>query len=134
MAWAKAQERPEDQAYVDSVALNLHGAYAGVERLLELIARHVDGEMPDGATWHRDLLRFMARDQGDLRPAVVSESTAEGLDELRRFRHLVRNVYTIELAPEKMVDLVAGLPTLWSKLRSELLAFADFLEHRAADD
>ena len=97
-----------------------------------MIARHVDRQIPDGATWHRDLLRRMARDEGNLPPAVVSEDTAERLDELRRFRHLVRNVYTIELAPEKMVELVAQLPALWSNLRSELLAFAEFLEHRAA--
>lgn len=132
VAWKKAQNAPDDQAYVDSVALNLHATYGGVERLFEMIARHVDRQIPDGATWHRDLLRRMARDEGNLPPAVVSEDTAERLDELRRFRHLVRNVYTIELAPEKMVDLVAELPALWSNLRSELLAFAEFLEHRAA--
>jgi len=29
--------------YLDSAALNLHGFYSGLERLFELIARHVDG-------------------------------------------------------------------------------------------
>lgn len=132
-AWEQAQDAPGEQAYVDSVALNLHGIYAGVERLFQLVARHVDGELPDGATWHRDLLYQMTRDVTEVRPAVIGGATAEGLDELRRFRHLVRNVYTISLVPEKMVDLVLGLPILWSRLRLELLAFADFLERLATD-
>jgi len=50
------------------------------------------------------------------------------LDELRRFRHLVRNIYTFSLIPEKIEPLVSSLPELWSGLRAELLAFADFLE------
>ena len=134
IAWEKTQDAPGEQAYVDSVALNLQGIYAGVERLFELVARHVDGDLPDGATWHRDLLHQMTHDVADVRPAVISSEAAEGLDELRRFRHLVRNVYTMNLAPEKMVDLASGLPTLWSRLRLELLAFADFLEQLAMED
>jgi hypothetical protein len=126
--WSKVQKMPGEQAYVDSVALNLHRLYAGVERLFELIARHVDDGLPDGVTWHRDLLQQMACDLPDVRPAVISEETAEGLDELRRFRHLVRNVYTMNLMPDRMSGLVSGLPGLWSGLRPELAAFADFLE------
>jgi hypothetical protein len=39
-AWPRAQTPSADQhAYLDSVALNVHGLYSGVERLLELIAR-----------------------------------------------------------------------------------------------
>jgi hypothetical protein len=127
-AWEKTRSMPGEQAYLDSVALNLHGTYAGVERLFELIARHIDGGLPDGAVWHRDLLQQMARDVLDVRPAVIGDKTAKRLDELRRFRHLVRNVYTVNLGPEKMAALMSGLPALWSRLRSELLAFADFLE------
>ncbi|MFQ6102247.1 MAG: hypothetical protein ACE5OS_13590 [Anaerolineae bacterium] len=40
----------------------------------------------------------------------------------------------MNLAPEKMAGLLSGLPALWSKLRAELLAFADFLEHLARAD
>jgi len=73
----------------------------------------------------------MARDLPGTRPAVIGEDSAESLDELRRFRHLVRNVYTVNLSPEKMAGLLSVLPALWSKLRAELLAFADFLEMAA---
>jgi hypothetical protein len=59
---------------------------------------------------------------------VISQETTAVIDEFRRFRHLVRNVYTINLAPEKMTGLMAALPNLWPQLRAELLAFADYLE------
>ena len=36
-AWAQRQ-RTHDDLYLDSIALNLHGFYAGLERLFELVA------------------------------------------------------------------------------------------------
>lgn len=130
-AWSQAQREPGEQAYLDSVALNLHGFYSGGERLFELIARHVDRALPAGETWHRDLLQQMTRDLADVRPAVISQDNALALDEFRRFRHLVRSVYTMNLLPDKMVGLTSALPGLWPRLRAELLAFADFLEELA---
>ncbi|NOX63200.1 MAG: antitoxin [Chloroflexi bacterium] len=127
-AWVHAHRWPEEFAYLDSAALNLHGFYSGLERLFELIARHVDGQIPAGKTWHRDLLRQMAQDIEDVRPAVIGQSSMQALDELRRFRHLVRNVYTTNLSPDRMANLISSLPKLWPRLRAELLAFAEFLE------
>jgi len=106
--WSQAQRMPDEQAYLDSVALNLHSFYSGVERLFELIARHVDRALPDSKTWHRDLLQQMARDLVDLRPAVISQDSAQTLDEFRRFRHLVRNVYKMNLIPDKMAGLMSA--------------------------
>lgn len=49
-AWELAQQEPNEQdLFVDSVALNLHNIYSGLESLFELIARHVDGNMPGGS-------------------------------------------------------------------------------------
>jgi hypothetical protein len=127
--WSLVQKTsPEQFAYIDSVALNLHSFYSGLERLFELIARHIDRDVPRSDTWHRDLLEQMARDIPEIRPAVLSRETANAADEFRRFRHLVRNVYAIDLAPAKMTALMEALPRVWPKLRDELLAFADFLD------
>ena len=63
----------------------------------------------------------------ETRPAVIDEFVALALDEFRKFRHLVRNVYTIHLDSERMRVLVEALPSLWEQLRKDLLAFADFL-------
>ena len=128
-AWPKAQNpSPEQEFYLDSVALNLHGFYAGVERLFELIARRMDQNLPSGEAWHRDLLRQMAQDLPDIRPAAISQESALVLDKFRRFRHLVQNIYVMNLQADKMAELTAALPALWPKLRDELLALAAFLE------
>ncbi len=133
-AWQQAQRSPDADAYLDSVALNLHGFYSGLERLFELVVRHVDRSAPTGEMWHRHLLQQVARDVADVRPAVISPNSAQALDEFRRFRHLVRNVYTMNLVPERMAGLLAGLPELWLTVRAELLAFADFLTFLAQAD
>jgi len=129
LAWNQCKKLSSEQGvYIDSVALNLHGFYSGLERIFEIIARHVDENIPSGDLWHRDLLKQMSKEQKDLRPAVISTGSFSYLDELRRFRHLVRNVYTFNLVPEKVEPIVSDLPALWSKVQAELLAFADFLD------
>lgn len=128
-SWARGQRVPDERdVYLDSVALNLHAFYSGVERLFELIARHVDGALPAGEGWHHDLLRQMANEIAEVRPAVIGHESAVALDEFRRFRHLVRNVYAFNLVPQKMSPLMAALSGLWQQLHAELSAFAGFLE------
>jgi len=62
---------------------------------------------------------------------VIGAENAVNLDGFRQARHLVRNVYTINLAAERVVGLMLALPGLWNKVQVELLAFADFLEELA---
>jgi len=127
-------QRSDDDLYLDSVALNLHGFYAGLERLFKLTAAIVDGAMPQGANWHQILLQQMAAEVPGVRPAVISEEPRDSLDEYRGFRHVVRHVYTFSFDPVKVQKLVEQAPAVFAQLRVELLAFADFLEDRAQAD
>ena len=132
-AWSRTRETSEDQdVYLDSAALNLHGFYSGLERLFEMISRRMDHSLPSSEVWHRELLFQMGREIQSVRPAVISQEHADRLDEFRRFRHLVRNVYTMNLMPDRMSKLISVLPNLWSQLRAELMAFADFTKDLAA--
>ena len=70
----------------------------------------------------------MSREHPEIRPAVISESVHDRLDELRGFRHIVRNVYTFNFNPERIEKLVVKLPELFDQLDNELRLFADFLE------
>lgn len=125
---------PDPTVYIDSVAFNLHGFYSGVERLLELIARGLDGGVPSGDNWHRELIRQLVGPVPGVRPAVIGPETAAALNELRRFRHVARNVYAMNLIPERVGRLVAILDLAWPRLRQELLAAADFLDEAAPED
>lgn len=70
----------------------------------------------------------MTTDLASVRPPVIGAETANGLDEFRRFRHVVRNVYAEHLEPERIGRLVEKLPGLWDWLKAELVGFAEFLE------
>jgi hypothetical protein len=119
--------RLEDDLYWDSVALNLHGLYDGLERLFELIALRVDSNLPAGADRHKQLLLRMASDLPGIRPAVISQPTWQGLDDLRGFRHVVRHVYTMNLDPIKLKGLAERSQELLARLDRELTAFSQFL-------
>jgi hypothetical protein len=126
--WARFETSPEDKdAYLNSVALHLHNLYSGWERIFELIAVEVDGGVLGGTGWHTQLLRQMILDVPRVRPPVLKPATAEQLDEYRKFRHLVRNVYARMLDPARISPLVKALPELSETLGSELGAFLEFL-------
>jgi hypothetical protein len=124
---AGGAQRQEDDFYIDSVALNLHGFYSGVERIFFLIATTVDGTAPEGNNWHQILLDRMASEHPPHRPAVISEETRAALDEYRAFRHIVRNIYAFHFDAAKIQTIVERLPATFAKMRDEVLSFADFL-------
>lgn len=124
-----AQLRPEDQdLYIDSAALNLHDFYAGLERVFQQIGAVVDGKIPSGGNWHRELLQQMQTDMPELRPPVLSAESVTAVDEFLRFRHVLRNIYAFQFDPERVARLVSQMRPVWTMIREELLAFASFLE------
>lgn len=126
------QQRPEDQdLYFDSVALNLHDFYTGLERLLEQIASGIDRNVPTGSHWHQELLRQMATDIPQIRPQVLSRETTQAVNEYLRFRHVVRNIYAFEFDPERLQRLATGLRPTLVQVQAELQAFADLLDQLA---
>jgi len=89
--WQRAKAATEDQdAFLNSVALNLHSFYNGLERVMELVALEMDGGTLGGEAWHAELLRQMALELPSVRPAMLSPDTGQRLDEYRKFRHRVR--------------------------------------------
>jgi hypothetical protein len=127
---AKAIEQNDDD-YYDGIALNLHSFYTAIERILEDIAREVDGAVPSGPEWHRDLLAQLSADFPNVRPAVLQTSSRSCLNEYRGLRHVIRNVYTFNLKPARLQDLVAMLPACHDALVKDLERFCSFLEKLA---
>ncbi len=120
--------RSEEEAYGDAIALHLHGFYSGVERILYEIARVVDQAAPEGPHWHEELLRQASVEIPSLRPAVLRRSTRDCLDEYRRFRHVVRNVYAFVFDRARLKQLARGLPKCFEDVSRDLRAFREFLE------
>ena len=127
----KAQQTGDD-GYLDGVALNLHGFYAGAERIFEDIARETDEGLPSSPTWHQSLLLQMSGEIPDLRPSVISQETRHCLDDYRGFRHVVRNVYAFNLSSARLRELTSGLRACFDATVHDLGIFAEFL--LAVDD
>ncbi len=133
--WDRSKTSADQDAYLNSVALNLHGFYSGLERVFELIAVDLDGIKLGGERWHIELLRQMTLELPEVRPPVLQSEIAEQLDDYRKFRHLIRNIYTTNLVPAELERLVLALHPLWSRIRTQLDAFAEYLDELArADD
>ena len=124
----------DSDLYWDAIALNLHDFYTGLERVLAHIAVHVDGHLPEGGEWHRELLRQMALPLPRIRPAVFSDSTIQRLDEYLRFRHVVRHVYAFEFEPQRIRPLAEALIGDFAQAKGELLVFIDYLKGLADAD
>jgi hypothetical protein len=132
--WAEADLDEDGDYHVDAVALNLHGFYAGLERIFKTIATRVDQTMPEGGNWHQELLEQMNTELSGVRPAVLSNASHEKLDQFRGFRHVVRNVYTFDFDPEQIALLMKRLPEAAEHVHDDLHAFADTLERMARTD
>ena len=75
----------------------------------------------------------MSSELHGVRPAVIQHSTRVCLDEYRSFRHVVRNVYTFNLRPSRLQELVDDLPDCYNTLKIEIDAFCHFLNTTHAE-
>lgn len=105
----------------------VHDFYTGIEKTLRRIAPVLNGGLPEGEFWHRQLLDSMAMDIPDLRPPVLADRTVRDLGEFLRFRHLFRNLYGFELEPDRVRDLASRVEALWKQVEQDLAAFDEFL-------
>lgn len=108
--------------------------YASLENIFKEVAKNFDGKMPGGSDWHKDLLTQVGLDLPGLRPPLLSRETFEEVDELRRFRHLARNIYGFNLKPERVVSLLERLPDLDKKMNRELNSFLERYRQEMVND
>jgi hypothetical protein len=103
-AWQRAR-RSGDDLYLDSVALNLHGFYSGIERIFERLAETLDGSLPKGENWHQALLVQMSKEVTRIRPAVISQQTLKRLPFITSFYLAGGTGLSLHLGHRFSVDL-----------------------------
>ncbi|MEM8505939.1 MAG: nucleotidyltransferase domain-containing protein [Cyanobacteria bacterium P01_D01_bin.1] len=96
-------QQTQDEDYLGTLALNLHSFYSGAERIFREIARDIDGSLP------------------------ITPATRILLEDYCAFRHVVRNIYTMQLKGERIQPLVVALPTAFAALKQDCEAFSDSL-------
>lgn len=121
-----------NQIEISAVAAMLHSFYSGVENIFKLVAHEIDGNIPQGNTWHRDLLLQMSLST-PLRRGFISQEMITMLLEYLNFRHVFRHAYTMQLKWGKMRNMVANLKTVFDKLEIEIKSFFSPREIRRMD-
>ncbi len=116
-----------NEEITESAALRLHNFYTGCERIFKRIVAEVNGIALQDSDWHKRLLNQMTLEIKEIRPAVITPETRRDLEELLKFRHIVRNVYGYELQPERVEKLVGLCVTVFPRFVNEIENFVAFL-------
>jgi hypothetical protein len=122
----RVQHQRPDLVEITAVASVLHSFYSGLENIFLSLAKGVDGHIPSGAQWHRDLLTQMA-DTIPNRPPILTLETTQNLASYLGFRHFYRHAYSFTLDWDELEKLVIPLAEVWANTKAELERFLNQL-------
>ncbi|MEL6552459.1 MAG: nucleotidyltransferase domain-containing protein [Cyanobacteria bacterium J06621_11] len=108
--------------------------YSGCERLAERVAVTLDGGLPEGKSWHQQLLTQVSKPGGRNRPPLWDQTLLSNLDQYRSFRHRVRHLYNIDLDDEKVLELARQIPSLFIQVKQSVNRFNLWLVEKAEKD
>jgi hypothetical protein len=122
----QVKQKPPDLVQVTALASVLHSFYNGLESIFVTIAKEVDGTVPTGDRWHRDLLEQMG-EANEFRGVVLPSLILSQIQNYLAFRHYYRHAYSFFLRWEELRELVLPLTAVWSRTKSALIQFATSL-------
>ena len=96
------------------VAALLHNFYNGIENVLKQVFQSRALPVPQGESWHRDLL-VAAVEKG-----ILSNRLLDDLKRYLAFRHFFGHGYALNLFPERMEPLVRDAEPVFIKFRGEI--------------
>ena len=123
----EAEGTPFSASHPRHIGSLLHDFYTGIERVFEKIAINLDGGIPGGESWHRDLLDSMSLELEGIRPPLIGENMHRRLGEYLRFRHLFRSLYGFELDKKRMRTLYEDMEHVYRDFKKQESDFEDFL-------
>lgn len=116
------------------LALRIHNIYNGMEQVWEDIALRVDGEKPGGDSTHAALLEQMMA-SSSRRPAMIAADELAAYDDLRRFRHLFRHSYGVDIRPTEVLEKFQTIrERVWPGFLSSLERLRSHLEDEPGTD
>ena len=92
----------------------LHNFYNGVENILKQVFQSKSLPIPQGESWHRDLL-LTATEKG-----ILSAGLLNDLKRYLAFRHFFGHGYALNLSPEPMEPLVRDAESIFKRFKDEI--------------
>jgi hypothetical protein len=119
----KCRQKIPDKVEIAALGSVLHSFYNGLENIFSVIAKEVDTTLPQGISWHKDLL-IQISTQTPSRNAVISEASKEKLVNYLGFRHFYRHSYSFFLDWNELKPLIVNLNSVWIEIRESLTKIA----------
>lgn len=96
------------------ISVLLSNFYNGVENILKQIFKNKSLQLPEGPTWHQNLVvRAVAED-------IISKDFADKIKEYMSFRHVVSHGYAFNLKPEKLQELTDKVLCVFEEFKAEI--------------
>jgi hypothetical protein len=99
---------------IAGVAALLHNFYNGVENVLKQVFLKKSFPIPQGESWHRDLLLSAAEKN------IISDLLLNNLKRYLAFRHYFSHAYALELFPERIEPLAKDAVALFNEFKQQI--------------
>lgn len=96
------------------VSTLLHNFYNGLENILKYIVQSRELDVPDGASWHRDLVNIAIAEN------LITGATAEALKPYLAFRHFFVHAYVMDLQVERLRPLNEQARGVYESFRNDI--------------
>ncbi len=105
------------QLELAGVAALLHNFYNGIENILKQILIAKNKILPEGVSWHKQLIELSIQEE------IITEIAGKALSQYLAFRHFFSHAYALDLYSEKMEPLVENAAELFSLFKNDISKF-----------
>lgn len=96
------------------VAALIHNFYNGVENVFKQLAISKGLTIPQGPSWHIDLIEICVANQ------IISHATSEMLKEYLSFRHFFSHAYSFDVDEERIAPLLEKIKDVYKNFVNDI--------------